>query len=97
MPAIRSTASSPPDVVSFEVAAPREKDATPVRPRSMRVLTQLMSEAWAGIELVTPQERWTRVDGRRIQGWFYEAPRRRGKPAPLVVEIHGGPAALYGF
>ncbi len=32
-----------------------------------------------------------------VQGWFYEAPGKRGKPAPTVVEIHGGPATLYGF
>ena len=60
-----------------------------------------MGEAWKGMTLVAPQERWHEVDGRRIQGWLYEASgasRRRGtRPAPLVVEIHGGPATLYGW
>ncbi len=94
--AIRGTATSAPDVVSFEVAGPGDKPATPVRPKAMRRLSDLMGEAWKGIDIVKPQERWTRVDGRRIQGWFYEVPPRRGRPAPMVVEIHGGPATLYG-
>jgi dipeptidyl aminopeptidase/acylaminoacyl peptidase len=62
----------------------------------MRQLSDLMAEAWQGITLVEPEMRWHKTDGRRIQGWFYEAPARRGKPAPLVAEIHGGPATLYG-
>ncbi len=56
-----------------------------------------MGTAWKGITPVEPQVRWHKVDGRRIQGWFYEASARRGKPAPLVVQIHGGPATLYGY
>jgi acylaminoacyl-peptidase len=95
--AIRGTAAAPPDVHAFEVAGLKRDPAPPVKPRSMRPLTDLMGDAWAGIEIVEPQETWTKVDGRRIQGWFYEAPAKRGKPAPVVVEIHGGPATLYGF
>jgi dipeptidyl aminopeptidase/acylaminoacyl peptidase len=60
-------------------------------------LSALMEDAWKGVEIVKPVTRWHEVDGRRIQGWFVEAPRRHGKPAPLVVEIHGGPATLYGW
>jgi acylaminoacyl-peptidase len=41
--------------------------------------------------------RWHELDGRRIQGWFLEARRSGAKPAPLVVEIHGGPSTLYGW
>jgi dipeptidyl aminopeptidase/acylaminoacyl peptidase len=63
----------------------------------MPVLTGLMAEAWSGLEFIAPEEVWTKVEGRRIQGWFYQAPAVRGKPAPVVVEIHGGPATLYGF
>ncbi len=95
--AVRGTATAPADVVAFDVPASRKKPATPVKPRGMRGLTDLMGEAWAGIELVAPQVIWTKVDGRKVQGWFYEAPAKRGVPAPTVVEIHGGPATLYGF
>jgi dipeptidyl aminopeptidase/acylaminoacyl peptidase len=63
----------------------------------MRQLSDLMSEAWADVAIVAPEEIWTTVDGGRVQGWFYEAPGKHGKPAPAVVEIHGGPATLYGF
>jgi dipeptidyl aminopeptidase/acylaminoacyl peptidase len=95
--AIRATPTEPPEVVSFLVKAPRKGAVTPVRPRAMRRLSELMGSAWKGIALVEPQMRWHKVDGRRIQGWFYEAPARRGKPAPLVIQIHGGPATVYGF
>ena len=60
-------------------------------------LSSLMATAWEEVEVVAPVSRWHEVDGRRIQGWFLEAPRRDGKPAPLVVQIHGGPATLYGW
>ncbi len=94
--AVRASATEPPDVVCFEVPALAATAATPLAETAMRRLSDLMGEAWAGMTLVAPQERWHEVDGRRIQGWLYEAPRRRGRPAPLVVEIHGGPATLYG-
>jgi dipeptidyl aminopeptidase/acylaminoacyl peptidase len=93
---VRGTATTPPDVVAFDLPAAGKEPAKPVRPKAMRQLSDLMGEAWADIELVAPQEVWTKVDGRRIQGWFYEAAGKRGKPAPTVVEIHGGPATLYG-
>ena len=98
--AIRGTATEPPDVVSFEVPSLAARPADPVEASTMRRLSDLMGSAWKGLALVEPQERWHEVDGRRIQGWLYEAPRasrRRGRPAPLVVEIHGGPATLYGW
>ncbi len=95
--AIRGTATTPPDVVAFEVPASKKDPVPPVKPKGLRRLTNLMDEAWKGLAIVAPQQIWTKFDGRRIQGWFYEAPARRGKPAPTVVEIHGGPATLYGF
>ncbi|MGD8684774.1 MAG: S9 family peptidase, partial [Chloroflexota bacterium] len=95
--AIRGTATTPPELVAFELAGPRQGPTDPVRPRAMRPLARPMAEEWSAIELTEPQERSWTVEGRRIQGWFYEAPARRGKPAPMVVEIHGGPATLYGY
>jgi len=81
-------------VVAVDVPAPGSRVGLPAEPRR---LTSLMSGAWADIQLVTPQVRWHEVDGRPIQGWLFEAPRRDGKAAPLVVEIHGGPATMYGW
>jgi len=57
-----------------------------------------MGSAWRGVRLSVPQERWHEVDGRRVQGWFLPAAgSRAGRPAPLVVEIHGGPQTVYGW
>jgi dipeptidyl aminopeptidase/acylaminoacyl peptidase len=94
--AIRGSAIEPLDVVAFDLPGLGRQSAEPIEPAAIRPLTSLMAKEWQGIELVSPEVRWHEVGGRRIQGWLYEAPRRRGKPAPLVVEIHGGPATLYG-
>ncbi len=40
-------------------------------------LSTLMSGAWGQVDVVAPVSRWHEVDGRRIQGWFLEAPRQR--------------------
>jgi dipeptidyl aminopeptidase/acylaminoacyl peptidase len=91
--AIRTSASEPPDVVTFELPAGR----LGARPVATRRVSALMDEAWADIEMVAPQERWHQSDQWRVQGWFYAAPARDDKPAPVVVEIHGGPSTLYGW
>ena len=93
--AARTTGTTPPDVyVGDAPPGPLPKGATV----ELRRLTDLMGEAWKEIELVEPQSRWHEVAGRRIQGWFLPAPGTApGKASPLVVEIHGGPATLYGW
>ena len=89
------TASTPVDVVTFDVPA---RPLEGVRRPEVRRLTDLTAAAWGDVAFVEPQSRWHEVDGRRIQGWFYPAPRGAdGRIAPLVVEIHGGPATLYGW
>ncbi|HUG47938.1 MAG TPA: S9 family peptidase [Candidatus Limnocylindria bacterium] len=91
--ALRATATDAPDVVTLDVSpvAPPRDGLEPRR------LTELMAEAWTDVERVAPVSRWHEVDGRRVQGWFYRAAERDGRPAPLVVQIHGGPATLYGW
>jgi dipeptidyl aminopeptidase/acylaminoacyl peptidase len=96
--AVRFSATRPPDVVAFEVPSLRALAAEPVGEDGLRQLSHLMAEAWEGIEPVEPVERWHESDGRRIQGWLCEATRGKdGAPAPVVVEIHGGPATCYGW
>jgi dipeptidyl aminopeptidase/acylaminoacyl peptidase len=93
--AVRGSGTDVPNVVVGEVPAGRlgASDRVELRP-----VSDLMAEAWAGIRLVAPVERWHEVDGRRIQGWFISAPgNSKRSPAPVVVEIHGGPATLYGW
>ena len=90
---VRSDAVSPPDVHVLEVPG----GPAGSRGLSPRRLSRLMAEAWREVDIVAPEMRWHESDGRRIQGWFYRAPDRDGRPAPLVVQIHGGPATLYGW
>lgn len=49
-------------------------------------------------KIVFPQEKWlTRPDGFKIQYWVMEpADRQPGKKYPLVLEMHGGPSAMWG-
>ncbi|CAN5532586.1 S9 family peptidase [soil metagenome] len=90
---LMADATAPPDVVSLETSPGTARKKGP----TARRLTRLMDDAWSDVERVSPVVRWHEVDGRRIQGWLYQAPDRRGRPAPLVVQIHGGPATLYGW
>ncbi len=64
----------------------------------LRRITQLNAAILDEIELHPASERWVTVGGREIQGWLIAcADADAGKPAPLVLEIHGGPHTLYGW
>ena len=92
--AIRVAAAEPPTVVVGDLPAGRV-GANPVE---LTTLSDLMADAWRDVRLVAPTSRWHEVEGRRIQGWFYPgAGSTKTKPAPVVVEIHGGPSTLYGW
>ncbi len=91
--AVRIGPVEPPDIALADIPTSRiGANGVPVR----RV-TDLMGEAWREITLARPVERWHEVDGRRIQGWFLPAARSPRKLPPVVLEIHGGPATLYGW
>jgi len=93
--AVRTSSTEPPNVVVGDIPAGRLTGNDRV---ALRRVTDLMREAWADIRLVSPLERWHEVDGRRIQGWFFPSPAgTKRSPAPVVLEIHGGPATLYGW
>ena len=95
---VRSGPTELPDVHLLDVPA-----RTVTRPLELRRLTELNREALDGLALMAPDTRWTTVDGHRVQGWHVPAadPARPGRrlrgPAPLVLEIHGGPHTLYGW
>ncbi|MGH2357046.1 MAG: prolyl oligopeptidase family serine peptidase, partial [Candidatus Limnocylindria bacterium] len=92
---VRTDGTSPPDVVVGEVPAGR---VATTESSVLRRVSDLMGDEWRGIRLVRPVSRWHEVEGRRIQGWLLQAPgSTRARPAPLVVQIHGGPATLYGW
>ena len=92
--AVRASPTDVPNVVVADIPAGHNGAASV----KLTHVSDLMGEAWRDIRLVAPIERWHEVDGRRIQGWFYPAPSSsKRSPAPVVLEIHGGPATLYGW
>jgi dipeptidyl aminopeptidase/acylaminoacyl peptidase len=93
--AVRTSATDAPNIVVGEIPAGRLATGAGV---DLRQVSDLIGASWGEIRIVAPVERWHEVDGRRIQGWFIQAPAStKRSPAPVVVEIHGGPATLYGW
>ena len=93
--AVRTSGTDVPDVVVGDIPAARIGGGRHVQ---LRRVSDLMGDAWSDIELVAPVVRWHEVDGRRIQGWFLQASQgTKRTPAPVVLEIHGGPGTLYGW
>ena len=92
--AIRSTATTLSDVHLLDLAA----DGSVPSGAGLRRVTAFNDELLAELDLRPPEERWETVDGREIQGWVIRAAAAvRGEPAPLVLQIHGGPHTLYGW
>jgi dipeptidyl aminopeptidase/acylaminoacyl peptidase len=64
----------------------------------LRQISHCNADALEEIELRQAIERWVTVDGLEIQGWLLPcAAAEAGEPAPLVLQIHGGPHTLYGW
>ncbi|HET8629196.1 MAG TPA: S9 family peptidase [Thermomicrobiales bacterium] len=86
-----STPTSPGDVYGQQL----DRAGEPARR-----LTALNDEALAEVALSEPEEFWLPVgDGTDtlVQGWIMRPPHPPAATgAPLILEIHGGPAALYG-
>jgi len=83
----RATFDSPPNIVKFDAKAPM----------TMTTLTRVNGDLLAGKKLATVEEIWyPSVDGYRIQGWIVKPPDfDPRKKYPLMLEIHGGPHAMY--
>ena len=83
---VMATASHPNDVVSFDLKQP-----TP------HWLTAVNDDVLFGKEIGAQDEIWyTSVDGFKIQGWVVKPPNFDPKKKyPLILEIHGGPHAMY--
>ena len=64
-----------------------------------RQLTNLNDKLFSGLKLTEPEEIWYQsFDGRKIQAWVQKPPDfDAGKKYPLILNIHGGPHAAYGF
>ena len=87
MVGVMSTATLPNDIVRFNVKVPG----------TITRLTHVNDDVLAGKQLGSSEEIWlTSVDGFRIQGWIVKPPDfDPAKKYPLMLEIHGGPHAMY--
>ena len=62
-------------------------------------LTRLNEELFSKLNLTEPEEIWhSSFDGKKIQAWVQKPPDfDPNKKYPLILNIHGGPHAAYGF
>ena len=84
---VRSTSTSPPDVVRLSVKAPA----------AITQLTQVNADILEGKQLGVLEEIWYKsADGTRIQGWILKPPGfEANRKYPLMLSIHGGPHTMY--
>ncbi len=66
---------------------------------SQHRITDLNRKLWSQLNLTPPEEfTYTSFDGKRIQGWIQKPPDFvAGKKYPLILNIHGGPHAAFGW
>lgn len=85
---VRSAAQAPPDVYRVNL---RAKGGTPVQ------LTHVNDDAIGGVRLGEVEELWVGSSSKtQVQGWLVKPPGfDRTKRYPLILEIHGGPHAMY--
>jgi dipeptidyl aminopeptidase/acylaminoacyl peptidase len=62
-------------------------------------LTALNTKLWLRLNLTEPEEiNYKSFDGRNVQGWIQKPPDfDPHKKYPLILDIHGGPHAAYGW
>ena len=62
-------------------------------------LTHLNDDLFSRLNISDPEELWyTSFDGKKIQAWVQKPPDfDPNKKYPLILNIHGGPHAAYGF
>ena len=64
-----------------------------------RRLTRVNDELFSKLNLTEPEETsYTSFDGKKIQAWLQKPPNfDPAKKYPLILNIHGGPHAAYGY
>jgi dipeptidyl aminopeptidase/acylaminoacyl peptidase len=61
-------------------------------------LTRLNDQLFAGVELARPQTfTYEGAEGWDVQGWIMHPVGETSTPPPAILEIHGGPMAMYGW
>ncbi|MEP6733483.1 MAG: S9 family peptidase, partial [bacterium] len=86
---VMTTSSHPSDVVAFSVHSAS----------NIKWLTDVNDDVLSGKKLATTEEIWyTSKDGMKIQGWIVKpADFDPSKKYPLILDIHGGPHAMYNL
>jgi dipeptidyl aminopeptidase/acylaminoacyl peptidase len=71
-------------------------DVSNTKPRR---LTGLNDELFSGLDLTAPEEiEYASFDGKKIAAWVQKPPGfDPAKKYPLILNIHGGPHAAYGY
>jgi dipeptidyl aminopeptidase/acylaminoacyl peptidase len=64
-----------------------------------RQITHINQKLFSQLNLTEPEEIWyTSFDGKKIQAWIQKPPDFDAKKKyPLILNIHGGPHAAYGW
>jgi dipeptidyl aminopeptidase/acylaminoacyl peptidase len=64
----------------------------------MKRLSNFNGELLGQLTLAKPESAWvTSADGTKVQVWSIKPPNfKTGKKYPAILEIHGGPHAMYG-
>ena len=83
---------------STETRNPWEVYLYNLKDKSNRQLTRLNDDWLKDRQIIFPKEYWlTRADGTKVQYWVMEpVGKKDGVKYPTILNIHGGPAAMWG-
>ncbi|MDP9267007.1 MAG: S9 family peptidase, partial [Acidobacteriota bacterium] len=100
--AVQSYAPGPNGMIAVILSTPTNiGDVFLLNGGQPRQLTQFNRPLFAELNLTEPEEIWyTSFDGKKIQAWVQKPPDFNpdaGKKYPLILNIHGGPHAAYGY
>ena len=94
-------ASSDQSVIVLNVSTPTMIDELFVLAKdgSQRQITNINGPLFSELNLTQPEEiTYTSFDGKQIQAWVQKPPDfNASKKYPLILNIHGGPHAAYGW
>jgi dipeptidyl aminopeptidase/acylaminoacyl peptidase len=98
--AVGSYSAGPYGAIALILSSPTEVgDIFMLDGGEPRQLTNLNQPLFSQLNLTPPEEIWyTSFDGRKIQAWVQKPPDFDPKKKyPLILNIHGGPHAAYGY
>ena len=76
---------------------PWEAGIVNLKDKSVRMVTAF-NESWVSTRTVSEpvSHRIKRPDGTTVQYWVMPPTRKRGDKSPVILNIHGGPSAMWG-